>query len=174
VSRDNGTTWSAPYDVGASQRVANAAFAEMIAGDGDRAAMAFLGTPTPGNAQDPFFGQDGSHTHYTGAVWHLYIATTYDRGRTWRTVDVTPKDPVQRGRICLAGTTCTGKDRNLLDFMDIQVDRAGRVLVGWADGCTAACVGSTLVASNSYTSKGTITRQKSGPGLYTTPPKLAG
>ena len=38
------------------------------------------------------------------------------------------------------GTTC-GDDRNLLDFIDATVDKQGRVLVGYADGCTGDCVG---------------------------------
>ena len=173
VSRDKGSNWSAPVDVGAAYGVRNSAFATVIAGDGDRAAMAFLGTKTPGNSQDPYFGMDPTHTRYLGATWHLYIATTYDRGRTWSTVDATPKDPVQRGRICLGGTGCSGMDRNLLDFMDIQADRSGRVLVGWPDGCIGTCVDSDTVASNTYSSKGTITRQTSGKGLFATPPKLA-
>ena len=144
----------------------------MIAGDGDRAAVAFLGTKTGGDAQDPLFGQNADQTRYTGAEYHLYIATTYDRGRTWKTVDVTPKDPVQRGRICLAGTTCTGSDRNLLDFMDIQVDRQGRVLVGWSDGCTGRCVSSNLASDNPFDSKGMLTRQSAGQGLFRTPPPV--
>lgn len=123
-----------------------------IAGDGDRAAVAFLGTRTAGDAQDQYFGMDPTHTRYTGADYHLYIATTYDRGR-----------------ICLAGVVCTGPDRNLLDFMDIQVDRQGRVLVGWPDGCTLACVTSDVVAANSYSARGTVTRQTSGKGLFATP-----
>jgi hypothetical protein len=171
LTRDHAKTWSEPFDLGAQVGVVNSAFIDVIAGDGDKAAVAFLGTKTPGNSQDEFFGQDASHTRYVGADYHLYIATTYDRGQTWSTVDTTPNDPVQRGRICLAGTTCTGSDRNLLDFMDIQVDRAGHVLVGYADGCINACVTSALVATNGHTAQGSITRQVAGKGLYArTPP----
>lgn len=172
VTRDRGDSWTTPYDLGRSVGVRNAVFPAAIAGDGDRAAVAFLGTRTAGDDQDEFFGMDPSHTRYDGAEWHLYIATTYDRGRTWRTIDVTPRDPVQRGRICLAGTTCTDGDRNLLDFMDIQVDRSGRVLVAWSDGCTAACVSSRLVSDNSFSDKGNLTRQSSGKGLFATTPPL--
>ena len=134
--------------------------------------MAFLGTKTEGNAQNEFFGMDDAHTRYVGADYHLYIATTLDRGKTWQTVDVTGADPVQRGRVCLRGTACGSKDRNLLDFMGIQVDRDGRVLVGWADGCVLACVTSDLVAANTYTEQGTVTRQTTGPRLFSTPPKV--
>lgn len=172
VTRDRGDSWTSSVDVGRQAGVMTATFPEAIAGDGDRAAVAFLGTKTPGNAQDPAFGKDASGNRYTGAEHRLYIATTYDRGRTWKTVDVTGRDPVQRGRICMAGTTCTGSDRNLLDFMDINVDRAGRVLVSWSDGCTDACVNSDLVANNSFSDKGNLTRQSSGKGLFASSPPL--
>jgi hypothetical protein len=167
VTRDHATSWASPYDLGAQVGVVNSAFPAAVAGDGDRAAVAFLGTRTAGDAQDQYFGMDSTHTRYTGAAYHLYVATTYDRGRTWKTVDVTGKDPVQRGRVCLGGTVaCGGPDRNLLDFMDATVDRQGRVLVGWPDGCTLACTTSDLVAANSYSARGTVTRQASGKGLF--------
>lgn len=169
VSRDRGETWTPPVDVGRQVGVQNAVFPTVIAGDGDRAAFAFLGTKTPGDSQVAEFGMDASKTRYTGAEYHLYVATTFDRGQTWRTQDLTPNDPVQRGRVCLAGAACSGKDRNLLDFIDLQVDRNGRVLVGWADGCMSACVRSNTVASNSYTAHGTVSRQTSGPGLFVRP-----
>ncbi len=171
ATTDRGRTFSKPVDLGAQVGVVNAAFPATIAGDGTRAAVAFLGTKTEGNAQNQYFGQNSEHTAYEAATWHLYVATTLDRGQTWKTVDLTPKDPVQRGRICQGGTGCSGGDRNLLDFMDIQVDATGRVLVGWPDGCTGACVTSNLVATNTHTSLGTISRQSSGPLLFATPQK---
>ena len=173
VTRDRGQHWSRPFDLGAAVGVEDAQFPVVVAGDGDRAAVAYLGTRTEGHAQDAGFGRDTSGTHYVGAEYHLYISTTYDRGRSWRTTDVTGRDPVQRGRICMGGTSCSGGDRNLLDFMDVTVDRQGRVLVGWADGCTDACVTSTLVAANTHTSEGRVTRQSSGLPLFRQPPHLA-
>ena len=90
----------------------------MVAGDDDRASIAYLGTPTGGNYQD--------NANFHG-VWHLYVDTTYDGGKTWVTSDATPNDPVQVGSICTGGTTC-GDDRNLLDFIDVTIDepRPGR------------------------------------------------
>jgi len=152
VSHDRGLSWTRDQDVGAQLGVQNIAFPAVVGGDDDRAAFAFLGTTTPGNYQDPAF---------TG-VWHLYVSVTYDGGASWRTVDVTPTDPVQRGSICTGGTTC-GNDRNLLDFMDITIDATGRVLVGFADGCIAACVAS---GPNSFSAYATVARQSGGLTLF--------
>ncbi|MFL6192785.1 MAG: sialidase family protein [Thermoanaerobaculia bacterium] len=154
VSHDQGATWSNIQDVGAGQGIQNIAFPAVVAGDGDRAAFAYLGTAAGGAAteDDPNFP----------AVWHLYVAHTYDGGASWVTTDVTPNDPVQRGTICTAGTTC-GTTRNLLDFMDVQVDAEGRVLVGYADGCVGACV---TGGANTFAAEARIARQKSGKRLY--------
>ena len=153
VSHDHGATWTNITDVGTALGIQNIAFPAIVAGDGSRAALAFLGTPTGGNAQDT--------ANFTG-IWHLYLAHTYDGGVTWTLVDATPTDPVQRGSICLGGTTC-GNDRNLLDFIDATVDKQGRVLVGYADGCVSACVNA---GPNSFTAVGAIARQSTGKGLF--------
>jgi hypothetical protein len=160
VSNDKGATWSNITNVGTTYQglpanLENVAFPAMVAGDGDRAAFAFLGTVTPGDAA-------GDNPDFP-AEWHLYIAHTYDGGLTWLTVDATPGDPVQRGTICQAGTTC-GSTRNLLDFMGATLDAEGRVLVGYADGCVGSCVQSG--GANSFTALATIARQSLGKRLY--------
>lgn len=154
VSQDDGATWAAPKDVGAPFGIQNAVFPSVVAGDPDRAAFVFLGTATGGNAI-------GTDVNYPGA-WHLYVATTSDGGATWTTVNATPGDPVQRGSVCMQGTTC-GAARNLLDFMDVEVDEEGRVLVAFADGCVGSCVAGP---PNSGTAIGVIARQSGGPRLF--------
>jgi hypothetical protein len=160
VSHDQGLTWTNIRNVGTRSTglpydIQNVAFPAMVAGDGDRAAFAFLGTPTAGDggADDPDFP----------AEWHLYIAHTYDGGNSWVTVDVTPTDPVQRGTICMLGTVDCSLTRNLLDFNDATLDAQGRVLVSYADGCTGSCVQGP---PNSYSELATIARQASGKSLY--------
>jgi hypothetical protein len=155
VSHDRGATWSNVKDVGASFGIQNVQFPAVVAGDDDRAAFAFLGTTTGGDDQKSTFA----------GFWHLYVATTFDGGATWTTVDATPTDPVQRGCIWMAGGS--NKCRNLLDFMDVTVDAQGRVLVGYADGCIGACVSS---GPNSYSSVATIARQSGGTGLFAAVP----
>jgi hypothetical protein len=154
VSNDKGQTWKHDQDVGAALGIQNVVFPAVVAGDDDRAAFAFIGTTTGGNYQD---------TANFHGVWHVYVATTIDGGQSWETVDATPNDPVQRGSICTGGTTC-GNDRNLLDFIDATVDQQGRVLVGWADGCTGACA--QAGGTQNYDALATITRQDSGPRLF--------
>ena len=70
---------------------------------------------------------------------------------------------MQRGSICTGGTTC-GNDRNLLDFMDVTVDGQGRVLVGYADGCTGACA--QPAGAQNFDALATIARQTAGPRLF--------
>jgi hypothetical protein len=155
VSADKGKTWTNVYDVGAMAGIKHAVFPAMVAGSAGRAAMAFYGTT-----------QDGSvHDFDSKAVWHLYVAHTYDGGAHWITVNATPNDPIQRGGIHLGGGSHI--HRNLLDFFGADVDRFGRMTIGYADGCVGACVQSSDDArGNSYTAYGTIARQTGGRRLF--------
>ncbi len=159
VSRDEGITWTGDRDVGAALGLENAVFPAVVAGDDGRAAFAFLGTTTPGNYEDAGFQ----------GVWQLYVAHTYDGGRTWTTTTVDdPSDPVQVGCIWLSGG---GNDcRNLLDFMDATVGADGLVYVGYPDGCVNTCVTdpkvSNDVALGYRTSYATIAKQMSGLSLF--------
>ena len=155
------TTTAAPgrtsTDIGSPYGILNSGFPAAIAGDAGRAAVAFLGTP---------YGAGGAFADNPdwAGVWHLYVSTTYDGGSTWTTVDATPNDPVQRGTICGGGTLgCGNGTRNLLDFIDATVDKQGRVLVGFADGCLDSCI---AAPPNSFSSVATIARQVNGRGLF--------
>jgi hypothetical protein len=153
VSTDQGRTWSHQQVVGTEFGIQNAVFPAMVAGDDDRASLAYIGTPTGGNYQDS--------ANFDG-VWHVYVTTTYDGGQSWVTSDATPDDPVQRGSICTAGTTCAN-DRNLLDFIDVTIDDQGRVEVAYADGCIDVCVDDP--AQNNHDAYATIARQSTGATL---------
>lgn len=155
VSKDRGVTWGNDFDIGIAQGVVNGAFPQAVAGDPDRAACAFLGTDTAGNYEAGDFP----------GVWYAYLAMTYDGGKSWTTVNVSPNDPAQReGGICISGTGCTGNNRNLLDFNEITADEKGRPLFAWADGCTGACVNG--LGPNNFGAEGRITRQSGGKSLY--------
>ncbi|HEX8474825.1 MAG TPA: sialidase family protein [Pyrinomonadaceae bacterium] len=167
VSRDRGATWTNTQDVGTAFGIQQTVFPAMVAGDDDRASFVFIGTPTGGDGTS-------TDTNFAG-VWHLYVATTFDGGQTWTTVDATPNDPVQRGVICTNGTTCPSGTRNLLDFNDATVDKQGRLLVAFADGCiTNDCIqgrdrnadGRVNSLDNDGAALATITRQSGGTDLF--------
>ncbi len=163
VSPDKGLSWSRSVDVGANVLnggpVLNATFPAVVAGDPQRAAFSFYGTETGGTNWDCGQGTDCGHgANFTG-VWYLYVATTFDGGKTWTTQNITPGDPVQRGGICQGGTC-----RNLLDFYDATIDKDGRIVVGYDDGCiSAACING---GANDFTAKGVIARQSGGMRMF--------
>ena len=152
ASKDRGLTWSAPVDIGTTVGVKNAVFPSAVAGDANRAAVAFIGTSMSGNHEAADFK----------GTWFGYVAHTYDGGRTWTTVNATPKGPVQR-EACIWNEGGNNPCRNLLDFNDATVDDKGRVLFAFADGCIDGC---ETGGPNSYSAKASIARQSGGKGLF--------
>jgi hypothetical protein len=147
---NNNITWSNDFDLGASHGIVNAAEIEAVGGSSGRAAVGFLGTNVAGDYQAvSFAGQ-----------WYAFIATTYDGGITWTTVNATPNDPVQSMTgIWQAGGSA--QDRNLLDFNEITIDDKGRVLYGYSDGCVSSgCIAGT--ASNDFVAFMRVARQFGG------------
>ena len=162
-------TWARSGNLGAEWGIKRIAFPAMVAGDDNRAAFAFLGTRHEGDSLGSGSGFEGT--------WQLYVATTYDRGASWVTVNASGDDPVQRGNICDAGINCPASPdtRNLLDFMDVQIDARGQILVGYADGCVSPeCIagvdknrdGFVNALDNDAADKAAIARQSGGRGLF--------
>jgi PKD domain-containing protein len=158
-SGNRGASWTGDTDVGAPFGITHAVFPVVVAGDDNRASFGFLGTGDglPAGVCNPY----GAVLNCQN-IWHLYVATTYDGGANWITVDATPDDPVQKGTVCLEGTLCAG-GRNLLDFNDITVDSQGRILVGYADGCVNC---NNTFDTQSSANHGTVTRQSGGRRLF--------
>ncbi|GAC1333282.1 MAG: hypothetical protein NVSMB17_13520 [Candidatus Dormibacteria bacterium] len=161
ISRDKGLTWTY-RDVAGPYLIRSTQLAVMVAGDDDRASMAFLGSPYLGQDQDAAWA----------GTYHMYIATTYDGGGTWTTVDATPDKPIQRGCIEFGGSCPRGaghNQRNLLDFNDATLDREGRLLVAYTDGCNAACAADPKHVSGSEPGGiklPSVIRQQCGRSLY--------
>ena len=147
-SNNKGQSWVRVTDLGAQTGIKHIAFPAVAVGDPGRAAFTFFGTTTEGAYNTPEFP----------GIWHLYIAMTFDFGQTWTVKNVSPEGPIQRGGICGDGTC-----RNLLDFMDIQIDKQGRILVAGEDGCIGGC---ELGGTNSFTAKAFITRQMGGKRMF--------
>ena len=125
----HGATCGPSVDVGAPFHVVNTEMATVVAGDDNRAAFAFLGSTTPGDDQENSFV----------GTWDVYVAVTYDGGAHWTTTDATPNAPVQRGCIefnaSCPSSRGTDDQRNLLDFNDLTIDKEGRILAAYTDGC---------------------------------------
>jgi hypothetical protein len=141
----------------------------MIVGDDNRASFSFIGTPGIGNDQDaPFKGP-----------WHLYISTTYNGGKTWKTVDVTPKKAIHRGCVHMLGIapgsqrTDSCSYRNMLDFNDITLDQFGRVEVSYTDDCFGDCAsGAKATPENTSVGNVSVAHQIKGKTLYAKYDKL--
>jgi PKD repeat protein len=154
VSKDGGKTWIRDFDVGASHGIKNAAHTEAIGGSAGRAACGFLGTDVAGDYQSSGFP----------GKWYAFVATTYDEGQTWVTVNATPNDPVQ-SKTGIWQQGGSHDDRNLLDFNEITLDDKGRALYGYSDGCvTPGCIAGT--AADDFVAFMRVARQSGGKSLF--------
>jgi hypothetical protein len=150
----NSIKWLNDTDIGATHGIKNAVEIEAVGGSSGRAGVGFIGTDLTGDYEQLSFpGQ-----------WYAFIATTYDQGKTWVTVNATPNDPVQNHTgVWQQGGAQT--DRNLLDFNEITIDKNGRVLFGYSDGCvTIGCIGGT--APNDFVAYQRVARQTGGKSLF--------
>jgi hypothetical protein len=152
ISDNHGVTWNNIVNTSSALGLQNIRYPAATAGETNRAAIAFMGTTTPGDANSSNFN----------GVWHMYVSHTFDGGATWTTSDVTPNLPVQRGNIWTGGGANIG--RNLLDFFDVNIDKKGRVEVQYVNGCSGGnCEQSSATATgNAYTATAAIARQSSG------------
>jgi hypothetical protein len=153
TSDDFGQTWQNVFDIGAAFGIKYVDFPAAVGGSAGRAAVSFYGSTTgTGNS---------SAADFTG-IWHLYIAHTFDGGLHWTTTDATPNAPMQRSGLLRGGGA--NITRNLADFFDMTIDRDGRVLAGYVNGCEGGnCAQAASTATgNAYTTTATIARQSSG------------
>ncbi len=150
----NTIKWSNNIDIGATHGIKNAVEIEAVGGSSGRAGVGFIGTNIAGDYQAIDFP----------GRWYAFIATTYDKGQSWVTVNATPNDPVQSK----TGVWQQGggaQDRNLLDFNEITIDKKGRVLYGYSDGCvSAACISGS--GGNDFVAYMRVARQTGGKSLF--------
>ncbi len=143
VSKDGGKHWSTPVKVNASPRTT--VFPWVSAGANGRIAVSYYGTAE--SAQSP---QRVSKT----ATWYVWSSFSTDGGKTFSEYRET--GVMNKGQICTSGTGCSAGGRNLLDFFETAVDAKGCLLTAFTD-------------NSSGTPYISFVRQKSGPGLLTTP-----
>src|SRR4051794_11470184 len=138
ASFDNGKTWNGKNDgTGAPYRVNQDSgthfFPAITAGDPGKVDVAWIGTSTKIPTLPYGKPQPGGDPN---AKWYVYTAQTLDftggAPPQWDVTQVTP-DPIHVGDVCTLGIFCIfpGSDRELLDFIDIAVDRGGMAHVAY-------------------------------------------
>lgn len=121
-----GTFWSPAIKVNIPE-VTSAVFPEIIGGSDGRIGLTYVGTTeysgVPDNAPD-------------STIWNTYAAVITDAtGSPTVSTGLVSHRPVHQGNICTAGTACatTGKDRSLLDMIDVSFNANGRLGVVFED-----------------------------------------
>lgn len=134
-SRDRGRTWTKPWRLN-PPGVGSTTFPVIVAGRSGAVATAFIATRGRSGIGPDAVDKD--------ARWHLYVSITRNGNAsrpTWSTQRVT-RDPVMPGCIGRHGfAPCDNS--SMLDFNDIALDRSGRVVVSYSDGCPRGCPSST-------------------------------
>jgi hypothetical protein len=154
VSKDRGLHWAPSMDVGALAGINFSVFPAAVAGDTGRAAVAFFGSTYNGTKADY------ESMSFPG-VWYLYIATTYDGGKTWFVNNTTPGNPIQGA---FGGIGNGGDNRNHYDFIDAIVDSKGRIYAANSIGCSASCPDNG--GPNTFQKLAGVVRQSGGRRLY--------
>ncbi|HVL86767.1 MAG TPA: sialidase family protein [Candidatus Thermoplasmatota archaeon] len=143
------------------------------------ATMPVIAAGSPGRIAVAYYGIERDQTEDAppdrvseSGRWHLYLTTSQnalDDEPTFVTVRVTPEDdPIQIGPISTnSGCGNPPGSRNLLDFIDIVLDKDGRAHVAYADGCTEGCAGNPeATMANSRSRLGMLALVAAGPSLY--------
>lgn len=159
-SKDHGATWSDPV-VASPPGVGSTLWPTMAAGDDGRIGLAYVGTEET---------TKGAWAAPNETRWHLYYTYSLDASGTdptFVTIRATNNDdPVQRGSICVQSDKCRSGNRNLLDFIDVTMDKEGRVYVAYADGCTTPqCLRPDATWLDSRSRDGYVMVLRQGPSL---------
>lgn len=136
ISKDHGKTWSAQSILASPPEVTTVTMPSMVAGSPGRIAFAYYGV-YDGNGKSP-------ECVGTDERWDVYVTfslNALDPEPEFVTVRANDlQDPVQIGGISTNSGTPPAEEnckyrRNLLDFIDMVMDKEGRVYVATADGC---------------------------------------
>ena len=141
VSFDGGITWNGksdgtgmPYQVNADK--GTHFFAAIAAGDPGEVDVAYLDTPTL--IGSTAYGKPNEPAGDANADWNVFVGQSTNLlggSPTFRNTKLTPA-PMHHGDICTLGIFCAavpGTNRNLLDFIDVQVDSSGFFHVAYTD-----------------------------------------
>jgi hypothetical protein len=122
-STDGGVHWVTPINL-TGEANDSAVFAWMVAGDPGRVDLVYYKSNNGEN----------SNTAPPDTVWNVYFAQSMNAlnpGPNFKSVQVSA-EPNHIGGLCTGGLSCSG-DRDLLDFITVDVDHLGAAHVVYSD-----------------------------------------
>lgn len=169
TSGDHGQSWS--QAVVMTEGIGTVVMPALVAGSPGRIAVAYYGVESVQQSVWPNETALAVPDHVNDtARWSLFVTFSLDalsEHPTFTTYKVTGDDPIQVGGISTNSGDSDGAERNLLDFIDAQLDQDGRLYVAFADGCTSdKCRGPDALPDDSRDSLGTFAMVQTGPSLY--------
>ena len=186
VSSSDGTRWSDPVQV--SQTGSNA-FAWITAGSAGRVAVAWYSasktheTPASQGFSQDFLNSQLANPDPNGylfdelyhAEFNVDVAESTDALASHPTYSVTTasEHPVKYGPICTQGTLCevTQGDRSLGDFMEVNHDARGALILSYVDDTSGYYVtGPTGAVGDN--GPDVVSREVSGPSLLASQPDI--
>jgi hypothetical protein len=135
-------TWSPPINL-TRETGDSAIFPWMVAGDAGRVDLTYYKANTGLNSNVGFVDAEGNPCENPNeecggtpnpSVWNTYFAQSLNAlntGANFNSVQVTAQ-PNHLGQICTSGLACEG-DRDLLDFITIDVDSRGAAHIAYSD-----------------------------------------
>jgi hypothetical protein len=122
-STDGGVHWVAPINL-TPEANDSAVFPWMVAGDAGRVDLVYYKSNSGVN----------SNVAPPDTVWNVYFAQSLNAlntGANFKSVQVSA-EPNHIGGLCTEGLNCSG-DRNLLDFLTVDVDHLGAAVIAYSD-----------------------------------------
>ncbi|HZU14436.1 MAG TPA: sialidase family protein [Chloroflexota bacterium] len=146
-STDGGATWQTPIDL-TKETGDSAVFPWMVAGSPGQVDLVMYKSNTGLNPNVAFTSPSGQPDDSCSApsascipntsVWNTYFGQSQNAlnsGANFKVVQISDH-PIHIGGVCTGGTSCgTGQyqNRDLLDFLTIDVDHTGAAYTTWAD-----------------------------------------
>jgi hypothetical protein len=148
-STTGGATWSPPIDL--TQSANNTAIMPwMVAGDPGQVDLVYYQANTGLNSNVAFVDTNGSPCDVNNteadcngngtpnpSVWNTFFGQSQNAlntGSNFKNVQITDH-PNHIGQVCTAGLACSG-DRDLLDFLTVDLDHLGAANAIWSDDNT--------------------------------------
>jgi hypothetical protein len=144
-STDGGATWVPPIDL-TKETGDSAVMPWMVAGDAGQVDLVYYKANTGLNPNIAFYdasGQSCDPSSQTGCTpnttaWNTYFAQSQNAlnsGANFKSVQISDH-PIHIGGICTAGLACQStpqQNRDLLDFLTVDLDHVGGANVTWAE-----------------------------------------